>query len=76
MIGDSSRGSIPAWILIALLLIAAAVFSLPRSHEGRLEEASIAAAKSDLKNLVTAQEAHFANSGQYCAGPLPDTASL
>lgn len=73
---EESRGDLPyllghvAWRLVqAAAVTAGAILVLmliPRSHDSK-EKAYIAAMKSDLRNLVTAQEAYFADHVAYAA---------
>jgi prepilin-type N-terminal cleavage/methylation domain-containing protein len=66
------RGFTLIEILIVVVIIGIlASIVVPKFANGK-ERAMIAAMKSDLHNLMTAQEAFYSNGLQYYNGPIPD----
>ena len=67
-----NRGFTLIELLIVVVIIGILVsIVVPKFANGK-ERAMVTAMRSDLHNLVTAQEAYFSNGMQYYNGPLPD----
>ena len=72
------RGQTRGFTLIELLIVVVILGILvsivvPKFANGK-ERAMVAAMKSDLRNLVSAEEAHFTNALTYYNGVIPDPA--
>src|SRR5258708_39833045 len=59
-------------IVVVIIGILAAI-AIPKFASTK-EKAYLASMKSDLRNLVTAQEAYFSDNGVYYAGAIPNLA--
>jgi len=58
-------------LLVVLLIIGVlAAIAIPRFSNAKVK-ANVTVMKSDLRNLVTAQEAYLAETGTYYGGPVP-----
>jgi prepilin-type N-terminal cleavage/methylation domain-containing protein len=69
-----SRGFTLIELLIVVVIIGILVsIVVPKFANGK-ERAMVTAMRSDLHNLVTAEEAYYANGLQYYNGPVPDPA--
>jgi type IV pilus assembly protein PilA len=67
-----NRGFTLIELLIVVVIIGILVaIVVPKFANGK-ERAMVAAMRSDLHNLMTAQEAFFSNGLQYYNGPIPD----
>ena len=67
-----NRGFTLIELLIVVVIIGILVaIVVPKFANGK-ERAMVSAMRSDLHNLVTAQEAFFSNGNQYYNGPVPD----
>ena len=67
-----NRGFTLIELLIVVVIIGILVaIVVPKFANGK-ERAMVTAMKSDLHNLVTAQEAYFSSSLTYYNGPVPD----
>ena len=68
----NNRGFTLIELLIVVVIIGILVsIVVPKFANGK-ERAMVTAMRSDLHNLVTAQEAYFSNGNQYYNGPVPD----
>jgi type IV pilus assembly protein PilA len=68
----NNRGFTLIELLIVVVIIGILVaIVVPKFANGK-ERAMVSAMRSDLHNLVTAQEGFFSNSNQYYNGPVPD----
>jgi prepilin-type N-terminal cleavage/methylation domain-containing protein len=62
-------------LLVVLLIIGVlASIAIPK-FRGVRTKANVTTMKADLRNLVTAQEAHLASAGTYYNGPVPTVGS-
>jgi type IV pilus assembly protein PilA len=69
---NHNRGFTLIELLIVIVIIGILVaIVVPKFANGK-ERAMVSAMRSDLHNLVTAEEAYFSNGMQYYNGPLPD----
>jgi type IV pilus assembly protein PilA len=69
---NHNRGFTLIELLIVVVIIGILVaIVVPKFANGK-ERAMVSAMRSDLHNLVTAEEAYFSNGMQYYNGPLPD----
>jgi prepilin-type N-terminal cleavage/methylation domain-containing protein len=67
-----NRGFTLIELLIVVVIIGILVsIVVPKFANGK-ERAMVSAMRSDLHNLVTAQEAYFSNGNLYYNGPVPD----
>jgi len=57
-------------LVVVLIIGVLAAIAIPRFRVVRTK-AYVATLKSDLRNLVTAQEAYLAGNGSYYSGPVP-----
>ena len=70
--GKNNRGFTLIELLIVVVIIGILVsIVVPKFGNGK-ERAMVTAMRSDLHNLVTAEEAYYTNGLQYYNGPLPD----
>jgi prepilin-type N-terminal cleavage/methylation domain-containing protein len=70
--GKNNRGFTLIELLIVVVIIGILVaIVVPKFANGK-ERAMVSAMRSDLHNLVTAQEAYFSNGNLYYNGPVPD----
>jgi len=68
----NNRGFTLLELLIVVVIIGILVaIVVPKFANGK-ERAMVSAMRSDLHNLVTAQEAYFSNGNLYYNGPVPD----
>jgi prepilin-type N-terminal cleavage/methylation domain-containing protein len=68
----NNRGFTLIELLIVVVIIGILVsIVVPKFANGK-ERAMVSAMRSDLHNLVTAQEAYFSNGNLYYNGPVPD----
>jgi type IV pilus assembly protein PilA len=69
---NNNRGFTLIELLIVVVIIGILVsIVVPKFANGK-ERAMVSAMRSDLHNLVTAQEAYFSNGNLYYNGPVPD----
>jgi prepilin-type N-terminal cleavage/methylation domain-containing protein len=69
-----SKGFTLIELLIVVVIIGLLVtIMVPKFANGK-ERALVTAMRSDLHNLLSAQEGHFSNAQTYYNGPLPDPA--
>jgi type IV pilus assembly protein PilA len=67
-----TRGFTLIELLIAVVILGILVaIVVPKFAHGK-DRSLVAVMKSDLRNLVTAQEAFFTNAQSYYSGPIPD----
>ncbi len=60
-------------LIVVVILGVLVAIVVPKFANGK-ERAMVAAMKSDLRNLLSAEEAFYTNALTYYAGPIPDPA--